>query len=254
MLKAIFLEFNAVLIKDADIRRSLIDELLVAENLRPDPQEYPALYRGNSDRTCLSQLLTRRGRVVNSAYLEKLLAQKATRYIQILQAQGKLPLYPGLEDFLYQIKRAALPLCLLTTAHSAEVDWVLTQAHLKDQFAAIVTGDNLPPEAEKPSPLAYQTALKILNETLGQRDVILPEQCLAVEATYAGIQSARSAGVPVVGVAHLYPYWMIQRRANWAVDYLNEIDLDWIQPQYSPTSGSSTNAASSPEIILREVQ
>ena len=56
-----------------------------------------------------------------------------------------------------------------------------------------------------------------------------PSECLAIEDTPAGIQAAKRAGISVVGVANTYPFHMMQRRANWAVDYLCDLDLQWAQ-------------------------
>jgi beta-phosphoglucomutase len=55
-----------------------------------------------------------------------------------------------------------------------------------------------------------------------------PSNCLAIEDTFAGIQAAKEAGMQVVGVANSYPFHMMQRQANWAVDYLSDLDLDWV--------------------------
>ncbi|NER82770.1 MAG: HAD family phosphatase, partial [Leptolyngbya sp. SIO1D8] len=183
--------------------------------------------------TCLAQLLTNRGRVISPTYLDKLLVQKSSAYIQALSENGKLPLYPGLEDFLYRIKAASLPLGLVTGNSKAEVDWVLAQANLTQQFAITVTGADVSAYEDKPATKLYERAIAGLQEQIPGLQ-LAPQECLAVEASFAGITAAKQAGVAVVGVAHLYPYRMMQRQANWAVDYLNEIDLDWIQPQYSP--------------------
>jgi beta-phosphoglucomutase len=37
----------------------------------------------------------------------------------------------------------------------------------------------------------------------------------------------------VAGVACQYPYRMIQRQADWVVDYLNELDLAWLGRYFS---------------------
>jgi hypothetical protein len=33
----------------------------------------------------------------------------------------------------------------------------------------------------------------------------------------------------VVGIANTYPLHMLQRRANWTVDYLSQIELDRVE-------------------------
>lgn len=240
VLKAVFLEFSGVIARDHDLQKRLIDEILIAENLRPDPAEFAQVCVGRSDRTCLNQILTDRGRVTSDNYLDKLLQQKAASYIQELSKRDKLPLYPGLQDFLYQLKTAALPLGLVTGARKAEVDWVLSKANLVDQFAVMVTGEELSVNEDKPSTKAYEIAIARMNQHLPE-SAIVPADCLAVEAAFSGITAAKHARIPVVGVAHLYPYRMMQRRADWAVDYLNEIDISWIQQRYEPTPLAASN-------------
>lgn len=59
-----------------------------------------------------------------------------------------------------------------------------------------------------------------------------PSECLVIEDTFAGIEAAKLAGMSVVGVAHTYPFHMLQRLANWCVDYLSDLELDRIQKVY----------------------
>ncbi|MEM0980987.1 MAG: HAD family phosphatase [Cyanobacteria bacterium P01_H01_bin.58] len=231
VLKAVFLELSGVIIRDGNLQQPLMDELLIAENLRPNPLEFAEVCRGRSDRACLNQLLNRRGRVVSEAYLDKLLTKKSTAYIQALAALQKLPLYPGLEDFLYQLKTDAIPLGVVAGISASEVDWVLAEANLTDQFVVRITGEQIAVDASKPEGAIYTTAIAAMNEKFPEQK-ITAQECLAVEASFNGIAAAKAAGVPVVGVAHLYPYRMMQRQATWAVDYLNEIDLDWIRQAY----------------------
>jgi len=35
----------------------------------------------------------------------------------------------------------------------------------------------------------------------------------------------------VVGVANTYPFHMLQRQANWTVDYLQELELERVKQQ-----------------------
>lgn len=233
VLKAVFLEFNGVIAKDTSLRRELIDDILISENLRPNPDEYAEVCFGQSDRACLSELLTRRGRVTSSAQLDKLLTKKSQDYIQQLTRSPKKPLYPGLEDLLYKAKAESLKLAIVTGTAKAEVEWTLNQANLLDAFSVLVTAEDIALEDEKPSQKGYRIAINRLNDLYS--DLLLsPEDCVAVEAFYPGIEAAQNSGIPVVGVAHCYPYRMIQRRADWVVDYLNEIDFPWIRRWYEP--------------------
>ena len=237
VLKALLLDFNGIVIKDTGLKERLIDEILISENLRPNPEEYREMCTERSDRACLDRLLSRRGRVTTPEFLNELLERLTKNYLRQLAETPRLPIYPGLEDLLYEAKIAALPVALVTAAAGPEVDWVLDKAKLADNFVVRVTAADLTLAAEKPSTQGYEIAIARLNEQLPDLS-LQPTNCLAVEAWYPGIEAAKQAGIPVVGVAHCHPYRMVQRRANWVVDYLNEIDFDWIGSAYRPRSAA----------------
>lgn len=238
MLKAIFFGFHGVIIKDDDVHPQLISELLLAENLRFDPDDYRETYLGRSDRARLAAILQARGRFVRDDYLDKLLRQKAEGYGEWLRSQPKLSLYAGLDDLLYRIRAKQYATAIVTGAQRADVEQVLTSTELVDHFALIVSASDMSVAASKPAPDSYLAAIDQLN----LRDPALaltPKNCLAIESCFAGIEAAKAAGIPVVGVAQIYPYHMIQRCATWAVDYLNEIDFAWIAPRFEPGSNAA---------------
>lgn len=242
MLKAVLLDFNGVVINDEAIHRSLIDELLLDENLRPlTPEDYQQFCLGRSDRACLGALFEHRGRGLTESYLQKLIDRKAHKYHQKLVALETLPIYEGLQFFLEKLQLRRLAIALVTGAIRAEVEYVLERAGLLSYFPVIVAGNDL--HASKPEPDGYQRAIAKLNEyrlangvedsLLEDNLPLLPKNCLAIEDTFAGIQAAKSAGIPVVGIAHTYPYHFMQRQADWAVDRFNELDLDRLQVIFS---------------------
>jgi beta-phosphoglucomutase len=237
VLKALLLDFNGIVIKDTGLKGRLIDDILLSENLRPNPEEYVEMCAERSDRACLDRLLSRRGRVTTPEFLDELLAKLTDQYLQQLADIPRLPIYPGLEDLLYQAKVAGFPVAIVTATARPEVDWVLAQANLSENFAVQVTAEDVAVQEEKPAPRGYEIAIARLNAQFPDL-ALTPHNCLAIEAWYPGIAAAKQAGIPVVGVAHCHPYRMIQRRANWVVDYLNEIDFDWIGSAYRPQSAA----------------
>ncbi|MEM9265796.1 MAG: HAD family phosphatase [Cyanobacteria bacterium P01_F01_bin.13] len=239
MLKAVFFGFHGVIINDDVVHPQLIAQLLLAENLRFDPDEYKEMYLGCSDRARLAAILQTRGRFVRDEYLNALLRKKAEGYRKWLESQPKLSLYAGLDDLLYRIRTQQYEIAIVTGAQRADVDQVLKTAKLTDQFPLVVSASDMPVSASKPAPDSYLAAIDQLN----LRDPglqLTPTNCLAIESCFAGINAAKAAGIPVVGVAQIYPYHMIQRCATWAVDYLNEIDFDWIAPRYEGGSNAVT--------------
>jgi beta-phosphoglucomutase len=231
VLKAVLLDFNGVIINDEPIHQTLIQDLLLEENLRLNADEYEQVCLGRSDWACFTELLGRRGRVVTEAYLNQLVERKATKYREVLTGYDKLPLYAGLDDLIYQIRVNHLRLGIVSGASRPEIDWVLQQAQIKDHVEVVVSGEAVTAAGSKPAPDGYLQCIDQFNQLFSDLNLKAAE-CLAIEDSFAGIEAAKRAQVPVLGVAHTYPYHMVHRRANWAIDHLYEFSLDWLNPYY----------------------
>ena len=229
-LKAVLFDFNGVIIKDEAIHRDLIDEILISENLRSKPGEYRQFCLGRSDRACLQKILTNRGREVRDGYLTQLVNRKAQAYQQALDKLEELPIYPGLEDFIQQLRLHEVKLAIVSDALHTEVELVLNRTGLLEHFSVIIAADDI--TTSKPEPDGYLLAIERLN--------LKASNCLAIEDTPTGIQAARSAGVQVVGVAHTYPFHMLQRWTNWAVDYFTDLEVERVQQVFSRTTPQAT--------------
>ncbi len=237
MLKAVLFDFNGVIINDEPLHQQLIDQILIEENLRPQPGEFRLVCLGRSDRVCLNDMLNSRGRVVTETYLLQLMKRKAQAYQHELEKLEKLPLYPGLEDLISQMRSQELKLAIVSGALTQEVELVLERANLAKYFTVIVAGDHI--KTSKPEPDGYLLAVERLNQLYPGFNLQVSE-CLAIENTLAGIQAAKTAGIPVVGVANTYPFHMLQRQANWTVDYLCDLELERVQQLYSQAKPQPT--------------
>ncbi|MBE9055805.1 HAD family phosphatase [Sphaerospermopsis sp. LEGE 08334] len=225
-LKTVLFDFNGVIVKDEPIHLKLIDEILVQENLQPQKLHERQGCLGRSDRACFQDLLKNRGRVATEEYLMELLQRKAEAYVQELETLEKLPLYPGIEDLIFQVRSQNLKLGLVSGALRQEIQLVLERANLIEYFTVIVAGDDI--TTSKPQPEGYLLAVEKLNQVYPDLN-LQSQECLAIEDTPAGIQAAKRAQMQVVGVANTYPFHMLQRQANWTVDYLTELELERVQ-------------------------
>ncbi len=235
-LKAVLFDFNGVIIKDEPIHLQLIDEILVQENLQPQRVRERQSALGRSDRACIQQLLANRGRAVSEDYLTVLLQRKAQAYVLEMEKIDKLPLYSGVEDLIYQVRSRHLKLGLVSGAFRKEIELVLERANIAEHFAVIIAGEDV--TTSKPEPDGYLLAVDRLNEKYPELD-LQPEECLVIEDTPAGIQAGKNAKMQVLGVANTYPFQMLHRCCNWVVDYLTDVDLEWIQQVYVQKSNKS---------------
>jgi beta-phosphoglucomutase len=228
-LKAVLFDFNGVIIQDESIHDRLLQQLLIEENLRPKPEEFRQLCLGRPDRDCIQDLFSARGRVLAKSGLDALIARKTKAYQKELGSLEKLPIYPGVEDLIFNVRASQLKLAVVSGALQAEVTLVLDRMGVSDHFSAIASSDDNVPG--KPEPAIYLLAVERLNQHHPELN-LKPSECLAIEDTFAGITAAKQAGIPVVGVANTYPFHMLQRRANWTVDYLSDLELERVQQVY----------------------
>ncbi|MGB3300930.1 MAG: HAD family phosphatase [Phormidesmis sp.] len=233
-LKAALFGFSGIMINDEDIRQRLSEQILLAENLRPNSDDYHEICLGRSDRACLKGLLAQRGRTIKDDALDELLNKESAVYQSWLESQEKLPLYPGLEDLIFRCRAAQMKMAVVTGAERQQVVAALAQAELSEHFSIIVAGDDVSTEGSKPAPDGYYKAVEQLNQAHSDLHLQASE-CIAIEDSFAGIEAAKNAQIPVVGVAHTYPNHMLQRRATWVVDYLREIKFEWIEEKFGGT-------------------
>jgi phosphoglycolate phosphatase/beta-phosphoglucomutase len=115
--------------------------------------------------------------------------------------EDELPLFPGVLTFLKATSRY-FSLGLVSMANKAEVGYVFQRANLTPLFSIVVTAEDA--SACKPAPDCYLTGLTKLNEKR-QRERKLPllaSECLAIEDSPPGIESARVAGMRTLGVTN----------------------------------------------------
>ncbi|MDJ0726018.1 MAG: HAD family phosphatase [Prochloraceae cyanobacterium] len=226
-LKAILFDFNGTIVNDESIHQELINEIVLAANLRPpDTEEYQQICLGRSDRTCIKNLLSRRGRVISEEYLNNTIRSKAKAYQTKLAALEALPIYPEVKETMAKIREAGLKIAVVSGSLKTEIELILDRADLKQYVDAIVAGEDL--AASEPEPNRYLLAVDLLDKTDPSLK-LKPYNCLAIDDSEAGIEMAKNAGMQVLGVANTYPMHMLQRQANWAVDYLSELELDRIK-------------------------
>jgi beta-phosphoglucomutase len=134
---------------------------------------------------------------------------------------------------IFQARSRGIKLAIVSSAIRAEIELVLQKANLAQYFKVVIAGDDI--TTSKPEPDGYRFAVQRLNQEYPDLHLTARE-CLAIEDTPLGIQAAKRANMQVVGVANTYPFHMIQRLANWTVDYLCDLELERVQEFFTQTA------------------
>lgn len=239
-LKAVIFDFNGVIINDEALHQEFLEKVLMEETIHLKPGEYRQVCLGRSDRACFADLLTSRERPFTDADLDLFVQRKSRYYQDAIATLTPLPIYAGVEDIVFRLRSLQLPLAIVSGAVRREIETVLDRSGLATHFSKIVAGDDI--TTSKPDPTGLLMAMKQLNAAFPTL-ALEPFNCLVIEDTPAGIEAAKRAGMTVVGVANTYPYHMIQRQANWTVDYLNELELDRIKYCFEKQSEAALSAS-----------
>ena len=197
MLRAIFLDFNGVIIDDERLQMTAYQDVLAGHGIELTEEQYFAAL-GMDDRTFVRVALERAGRL-DDVLVNSVLAAKELAHRKLIE--DELPLFPGVLTFIKAAARE-FSLGLVSMATQSEINYVFERARLYPHFSVLITADDV--HVCKPAPDCYRTALEKLNELRhAERQLpLLPHECLAIEDSPPGIESARVAGMHTLGVTN----------------------------------------------------
>ncbi len=199
MLKAIVFDFDGVIADSEPLHFASFRDILAEEGVALTESEYYTLYLGFDDVGALTSIGALQPEPWTATRVAHLAERKAERF-EVLQRDVPV-LFPGAAS---AIRRAAaeVPIAIASGALHAEIQRVLDRAGLTSCFAAIVAADDTP--LSKPAPDPYLQAIAQISAAAGEP--IPPSNCVAIEDSYWGLESARAAGLRTVAVAQTYPH------------------------------------------------
>jgi beta-phosphoglucomutase len=196
MIKAIFFDFNGVIINDERIHLKAYREILLAEGVDLTDEDYFASL-GMDDVAFVRAAYARGNKSLTDETLRDVIQREHTKHRELIA--NDLPVPPGVKSF---IKAAArhYDLGIVSMAVRSEIDHVLQLAGITKPFSLIVSAE--PGLRHKPAPDCYERALELLNERRrNRRDMpLLAKECVVIEDAPPGIASARGAGMRTIGV------------------------------------------------------
>ncbi|NOX41364.1 MAG: HAD-IA family hydrolase [Alphaproteobacteria bacterium] len=136
--------------------------------------------------------------------------RKTARYGELI-AEGTVPLRPGIADLLADAANSGCRLAVATTTNAPNVDKLIRATMgvaARDVFEIVAAGDMV--KAKKPAPDVYNLAL----DGLGLEGA----DCLALEDSLNGLNSARAANIPCL----ISPSWYTNQDDFTAADAVVE--------------------------------
>jgi HAD superfamily hydrolase (TIGR01509 family) len=127
-----------------------------------------------------------------------MVAEKAARMERLESEQSVL--FPGASEAVTRLA-PHYPLAIASGALRVEILRTLERERLIHHFQVIIGAEDAP--ASKPAPDPYLRAVELL--AIPGRPVVRPADCVAIEDSRWGLESARAAGLRTVAVTHTYP-------------------------------------------------
>ena len=192
MIKAIVFDFDGVLADSEPLHLRAYQEVLSSLGITLTREDYYAHYLGYDDDGVFRALAAAHAFELDEPRLHALIADK-TRVFDAIIASGDI-LYPGAVACVERMA-SAYPLGIASGALRHEIEATLRGAGLERHFRFIVaSGDT---REGKPAPDPYRRAAELHR--------LAPAECVAIEDSRWGIDSAKSAGLSCVAITNTYP-------------------------------------------------
>ncbi len=223
-LRAIVFDFDGVIANSEPLHYLGFRDVLAGEAVALTEEVYYDELLGYDDVGVFRAVAATHGRPWTPAKIAGLVERKAQRLEQLEREVSVL--FPGAAD---AIRRAAgiVPIAIASGALGAEIRRVVDREQLTTLFTAIVAAEDTP--RSKPSPDPYLRALALLSASAGAD---LPAaDCVAIEDSHWGLESARAAGLRTVAVSTTYPADTLE--ADLTIPSLSALDMTVLQRLFS---------------------
>jgi len=218
VLRAIVFDFDGVIANSEPLHFGAFREVLAQEGVTLTEHDYYARYLGYDDVGVFKAIDAARG-AWEPQEIARLVARKAVR-LEALERDISV-LFPGAADAVRRAA-AAMPVAIASGALGAEIRRVLEREHLDGCFTAVVAAEDTP--VSKPAPDPYRRAVALLAAACG--GTLAAAECVAIEDSRWGLESARAAGLRTVAVTNSYPASTFAGAADLVIDSLASFDLD----------------------------
>lgn len=188
MIKGIIFDLDGVLVSTDELHYQAWKKLADTMEIKGFNREDNRRQRGVSRMASLEVVLEKADRMYSEAEKEVLAERKNNYYLELLKDMDSQAVLNQVYDVLSELKAKNLLLAVGSASKNAPL--ILEKTGLMPYLNQISCG--LDTTKSKPDPEVFLVAAKKLN--------LLPEECLVVEDSAAGITAARAGGMRSLGV------------------------------------------------------
>lgn len=220
MIRAFVFDFDGVIANSEPLHFRAYRDVLAEHGLTLTEAAYYEHYLGYDDVGAFRAIGTDAGRPFAEGDVAALVARKAVR-LEELERSGSV-LFPGAREAIARMS-SSWPTAIASGALKAEILRVLQHEGLASHFRTVVSAEDT--EASKPDPAPYLRAVSLLADSVPN---LQPHECVAIEDSRWGLQSARTAGLKTIGITHTYQTSALADAADLVIDHLDRLVPDLV--------------------------
>jgi len=196
---AVIFDMDGVLVDSNPFHLEKWADFLNQHHIAYNPDELPKLILGHRNDTALRYFF---GESLSQEESDRLSEELEETFRRVFKAHAK-PL-TGLRDLVMECQNASVPMAVASSAMMKNVDFVVDALGFRPYFRYLVSGDEV--SHAKPDPEVYLKAARKLGFS--------PEDCVAFEDSFVGIESAKRAGMKCVAIASTFPFSELQTQTH----------------------------------------
>ena len=215
------MDFNGVIIDDEPVQMAAYQEILKPEGIELTEDDYLSCL-GMDDRTFVLAAYKRADKKVDGAKVEEIVAAKSAKWKEKVSAD--LPLFEGIGGFIEKMSHD-FTLGIVSMSRRHEIDFVLQKSGLGKFFSTIVSAENV--AKCKPDPECFRLGFRQIDAVRTSRGHLpmTHGECLVIEDSPPGVEGARNADLPTLGVTNTVSAGQLREAGAGAV----AVDLrDWM--------------------------
>jgi len=196
MFAATLFDYNGVLANDETVHLAAFQDALAPLGITLTEADYWAKYLGFDDVGAFGAILLDSGRALDAEQINALV--EAKRPLYRTRAEASLPLFPGAAELIRR-RAAAGPVGIVSGALRDEIELGIAALGVRDLILSVVAAEDT--RASKPDPHGYLLGIEALSKLVPLPDA---RRALVIEDSLAGVEAAKSAGLPCIAVGHSY--------------------------------------------------